>query len=139
MWETFFLKNHTQNYYQGLFWKIKIEHIKSLICLFTVCHRTILKRSCRPLTSTLYKAFLKKNKKSFGTSLRTSRASLPTSFHSLHDFWRKIFFFLYSIACITWPNFIVWLPLLLEILDNMCIVFVCYPGCARLWRHKFKN
>ena len=63
MWETFFLKNHTQNYYQGLFWKIKIEHIKSLICLFTVCHRTILKLSCRPLASTLYKAFLKKTKR----------------------------------------------------------------------------
>ena len=24
------------------------------------------------------------------------------------------------------PNFIVWLPLLLEILDNMCIVLICF-------------
>ena len=34
-------------------------------------------------------------------------------------FWRKIFILLYSI---TWQNFIVWLPLLREILRNMCDV-----------------
>ena len=33
---------------------------------------------------------------------------------------------LYSII---WPNFIVWLPLLLEILGSMCIVIVCQLGC----------
>ena len=27
------------------------------------------------------------------------------------------------------PNFMAWLPLLLEILGNMCIAIVCYPGC----------
>ena len=37
-------------------------------------------------------------------------------------FWGKIFLFLYSI---TWPNFIVWLPLLRETLSNMCNVTVC--------------
>ena len=46
--------------------------------------------------------------------------------HFLHDFWRKIFFLLYSINS---PSFIVWLPLLREILGNMCIVIVCLPGC----------
>ena len=45
--------------------------------------------------------------------------SLP---HFLHNFWRKIFLLLYSI---NWPNFIVWLPLLCEILGNMCIAIVC--------------
>ena len=40
--------------------------------------------------------------------------------HFLHDFWRKMFLTLYSIR----PNFIVWLPLLPEILNNMCIVIV---------------
>ena len=34
--------------------------------------------------------------------------------------------FLYSI---NWPNYIVWFSLLTEILDNMCIVIVCFPGC----------
>ena len=45
--------------------------------------------------------------------------------HFLHNFWRKIFLLLYSI---NWPNFIVWLPLLCEILGNMCIAIVCKPG-----------
>ena len=46
--------------------------------------------------------------------------------HFVYDFSRKIFLMLYSI---NWPNFIVWLPLLLEILGNMCIAIVYYPGC----------
>ena len=33
---------------------------------------------------------------------------------------------LYSID---WPNLILWLPLILEMLVNMCIAIVCYPGC----------
>ena len=41
--------------------------------------------------------------------------------HIVHDFWRKIFLLLYSINR---PNFIVWLPLLRDVLDNMCIVKV---------------
>ena len=44
--------------------------------------------------------------------------------HSVYDFWRKIFSMLYSII---WPHFIVWLPLLLKILGNMCITIVSYP------------
>ena len=30
---------------------------------------------------------------------------------------------------INWPNFMAWLPLLLEILGNMCIAIVWQPGC----------
>ena len=37
-----------------------------------------------------------------------------------------MFLVLYSI---NQPNFMAWLPLLLEILGNMCIAIVCYPGC----------
>ena len=44
----------------------------------------------------------------------------------LHNFWRKFFLLLYSI---NWPSFIVLLPLLCEILDNMFIAIVCKPGC----------
>ena len=44
----------------------------------------------------------------------------------MHNFRRKIFLLLYST---TWPNFIVWLPLLREILHNMCDVTVYLPGC----------
>ena len=32
---------------------------------------------------------------------------------------------LYSI---NWQNFIAWLPFFLEILSNMCIAIVCFPG-----------
>ena len=43
--------------------------------------------------------------------------------HFVYDFSRKIFLMLYSI---NWPNS---LPLLLEILVNMCIAIVYEPGC----------
>ena len=46
--------------------------------------------------------------------------------HFVYDFSRKLFLMLHSI---NWPNFIFWLPLLLEILDNMFITIICYPGC----------
>ena len=42
-----------------------------------------------------------------------------------HNIRRKIFLLLYSI---NWPSFIVWLPLLREILRNMCIANVFQPA-----------
>ena len=53
--------------------------------------------------------------------------------HFPHSFWKEIFRFLCSI---NWPNFIVWLLLLCEILDNMSIVIVCKPG---LRPHEFRS
>ena len=44
----------------------------------------------------------------------------------VYDFSIKMFLMLYSINS---PNLIAWLPLLLEILSNICIAIVCYPGC----------
>ena len=44
----------------------------------------------------------------------------------VYDFSTKMFLTLYSI---NWPKLIVWLPLLLEILGNMCIAIVSQPGC----------
>ena len=41
-----------------------------------------------------------------------------------HDFQKKIFLMSYFINC---PNFTVWLPLLLEIYGNMCILIICFP------------
>ena len=46
--------------------------------------------------------------------------------HFGYYFSRKIFRMLYSI---NWPNLIVWLPLLLEILGNTCIAIICFPDC----------
>ena len=42
--------------------------------------------------------------------------------HFVYDFLTKMFLMLYSINS---PNFIAWLPLLLEILANMCVAIVC--------------
>ena len=50
---------------------------------------------------------------------------LVSSPYFVYDFSRKMFLMLYSI---NWPNFTVWLSLLLEILDNMCIALVSEPG-----------
>ena len=33
------------------------------------------------------------------------------------------------LSSISWPNFIVRLPFLFEILGNICIAVVCFPGC----------
>ena len=45
--------------------------------------------------------------------------------HFAYDFSTKMLLILYSI---NYPNSIVWLPLLLEILGNICIATICYPG-----------
>ena len=46
--------------------------------------------------------------------------------HFVYDFSRKMFLILYYI---NWPNFIVWLSLGHEILDNVYIAISCFPGC----------
>ena len=52
--------------------------------------------------------------------------------HFGYDFSRKTFLMLYSI---NWPNFIVWLPLVLLILGNVyCNCFLTW-----LWRYEFWN
>ena len=63
------------------------------------------------------------------------RKEFGNSFSTTYCEWflRKMFLMLHSINL---PNFIVWLPLLLEIFCNMCIAVVCF-NC--LWRHKFWN
>ena len=45
--------------------------------------------------------------------------------HFVYDVSRKMFLILYSI---NWPNFLVWLSLLLEILGNICIAIVRFQG-----------
>ena len=44
--------------------------------------------------------------------------------HFVYDVSRKLFLMLYSINL---PNFIAWLPILLEILGSMCLAIVCLP------------
>ena len=45
--------------------------------------------------------------------------------HFVHDISTKMFLMLHSI---NWPNFIVCLPLILEILGNIYITTVCWPS-----------
>ena len=51
---------------------------------------------------------------------------LDSTSHFVYDFSGKMFLMLRPI---NWPNFIVRLPLLLEILGNICITIICYPCC----------
>ena len=46
--------------------------------------------------------------------------------HFENNLSRKMILMLYPI---NGPNFIVWFPLLLEILAKMCNAIVCWPGC----------
>ena len=78
-------------------------------------YQNILKLSCWPLAFTLYKVFFEK------TCLQL--ISLP---HFMRDFWRKILLALYLINR---PSSIASLPLLLQILGNMCIVIIFCPVC----------
>ena len=48
------------------------------------------------------------------------------SIYSVYDFSREMFLILHSI---NWQNFIVWLTLLLEVLGNIYIAIVYFPGC----------
>ena len=66
----------------------------------------------------------------------------------VYDISKKAFLMLYPI---NWPNFIVWLPLFLDLLSKMCIVSICCPVCdvmnfkinrsflIKLFFHKNKN
>ena len=62
-------------------------------------------------------------KKLFKKQKGLELVSLPSF---LHGFWRKMFL---TLSSINWHIFIVWLLLLLEILRNMCIVIIYFPGC----------
>ena len=80
------------------------------------------------MSNHLFLPHIKKTKKRSRTSL-------------LHNFWRKKFLTLYSINS---PNFIVWLPLLLDLFDNMCIrivleLFVTWPKKSGKFFKYFKN
>ena len=111
------------------FWKIKIEHISESIgnnlkfyiaCFYCMVSSGVSKYTETRLQTTCFHfilSYFKKIKR--GLEL----IWLP---HFLHNFWRRIFFSLYSINT---PNFIVLLPLFSEILSNMCIAIVCKPVC----------
>ena len=54
-------------------------------------------------------------------SFREKGLELVFPSHFVYDFSRQMFLMFYST---NWLNFIVWLPLLVEMLCNMCITIV---------------
>ena len=50
--------------------------------------------------------------------------------HFVYDFLREVFLMLYSI---NWPNFIVWLPLLLEIIRYYLYYNYLFPSCVVIY------
>ena len=101
----FFLKNHAENVVGKL---VPDPHIKNK--KWTYLWNNSLK--CYTVCFSFFK-----NKKRSGINP-------PVAF--VHDFWRKVFFTLYTI---NWPNFIDWLHVLFEILGIMCIKIICLPVC----------
>ena len=113
-WDTFFLKNHTQNVVEKLFpdpfrknqnwvylWITSLKFLYSLFFLYATLR--VSKYIETKLQITCFYLIL-----SFFKRKEAWNIFLP---YFLHNFWRKIFL-LYSI---NWPNFIDWLPLLCEI------------------------
>ena len=118
---TFFLKNHTQNAMEkqvsDLFLKnenwayLWINSLKFYaVCFYCMASWGLSKYIETKLQTTCFHLIL----------------SFFLKLHFPHNFWRKIFLLFCSINC---PNFMVWLPLLCEILGNMCIGIVCKPVC----------
>ena len=130
-----------------------IEYPKRNICLYKLCRKWSRETSSRPFFVFLKIFILGKSKWSaawfhyisLAHNLAYNRNKLFKTLHCwirdmlnfdfldkglgivspayfVYDFSTKMFLMLYSI---NWPNFIVWLPLLLEILGNMYIAIVC--------------
>ena len=80
-----------------------------------------LQRSCRNLSyskSKLYKTFDYWSRDMLKSEFLEKDLELISPPHFMCDLSREMLILLYSI---NWPNFIVWLSLRLQILDNICI------------------
>ena len=98
-------------------WIKSLESYKFVLTVCTSwCLPNILKSWRWPLAFTLHKAFLK-------TKIDLQLVSLP---RFSHNFERKKILVLHFLKL---PNFNAPLPLLLEILDNLCLVIICCPVC----------
>ena len=96
-----------------------IEYNKRNIFLEKLCRKWSRKTSSRPL---LFKKNALHEVKASDLQLSFNIFRLPWTWDTI----RKMFVMLH---CINWTSFIFWLPLLLKILGNMCIIIFCSPGC----------
>ena len=74
----------------------------------------------------LYKTLHYSSRDKLSSNFSEKGLGIVYPLHFVYYFLRKIFLMLHYI---NWPNFIVWLSLLFEILHNMCITMVCWLGC----------
>ena len=127
-----FLKSHTQNMVEKLVPDLFTKNqnwaylwINSLKCYKCYCYcllyaqvevyQNISKLSYWPFAFILYTEYKK----------TWTGTSLPTSYFTC-SLKENVFLMLYFVI---WPNFIVWLLLLLELLGNMCTVNICFTVC----------
>ena len=101
------------------------ETLYSLLLLYlqVMDYKNILKPRCWPIVFTSYKAF-SKNKNNSATGLLIFSSIFQEKYLAI---------MLYSIH---WQNFIVWLPLLLEILCSRCVY--CNYLLNSWWRQNFE-
>ena len=115
-----------RDYFQTLFQKIKIENISgstgeiSVQFFAIVCPSQGLSKYIETMVRTT--GFF--SGKSFSKSKKNLELVALSDF--LHDFSRKIFL---SLHPVNWPNAIVWLSLVREILGNICTIIVFSPVC----------
>ena len=127
MWQMFFFRNHTEN-------EAEILVLDPILIFKKALYK--VKASGQHISRPQFWHLIKKKTLQFFRILIQRYAQLwffikgsGTSYldmHFVYDFSRKIF----PILCSTnWPNFSVWLPLLLEIWDNIYIVTICCQIC----------
>ena len=128
MWQMFFFRNHTENEAEIL--------VSDPILIFKKALYKVKASGQHISRPQFWHSIKKKKTLQFFRILIQRYAQLryfikgsETShldMHFVYDFWRKIL----PILCSTnWPNFSVWLPLLLEIWDNICIVTIFCQIC----------
>ena len=126
-WEIFFMKGYTYNVVDKLF-REPLPENQNWVYLWINCLKYDRVRFYY-VPSCLLSKYIKLDWKSLifrsykeSFQKRKRVLELVSPLHFRHDFLRKIFLLLCSI---TWPNFIVWMPLLCKIFDNMCTGIVC--------------
>ena len=129
--QIFFFKNYAENKAVWLFLDLFLIFQKSLIwggSKWTAAYFQYISIALNLSYSEnkLYKLLHYWSRDMLNFHFSEKRLGLVSPPHFVYNFSRKMFLMLYSI---NWPHFIVWLPLRLEILGNMCIKIICEPGC----------
>ena len=131
----FFFKNYVDNEAQrlvpdlSLFLKKLNVRWKQVVCSFASIYFDSPQLAIQK--SKLYKTLYYWRRDMLNFIFLEKGLGLVSSPHFVSDFSIKMFLMLHSI---NWPDFIVWFPLLLEILGNMCITsLLTRLRCHKTW------